>query len=517
MGTYLFLKAVNPLGYVTGELSGGSGSGDAVVTVSGHPLVSPSWGGQYTQAGFLGSVAVTAHLVASGEEGSGSGTIGSKGEVVHVDLSLSPQGPAVVSVSPDNGAQAVPARGTISIGFSKAIFGGTFNGSSVYVKAGTESIAGRFELSGDGQIGSFTPNQDFPSSSRIDVTVTGDVKDISGNSLSPLYQWHFYVKDTTPPEADYAKIKVVMPENGEAAVEIAAGAVASGDTVAIFNDRTVMVADATQAYRLTIAAELSDVLKVSVIDGAGNITDVPEKPLVSVDGNGVLMNTAGGEFVNRTGEGITLEPGSFTEPVSIRLESITNLATVAPFTEEQECLGAFRSDFGGQQALKGVDYSIPAPEGVTDSSRIFLARQIEVFGRTHWMIVDSTKIENGRIVTACWPYLSWWVEMDGLYSFIRDNSTKMMRTFVMHTDPNSVVMMKARATSGPTGGTGTQNKFYIPASDGSVVATVAVNLDVEVVVYEQSTAKTLYSQTLDVSHALGSQVQQCFSRLYRYR
>ncbi|MHC4397786.1 MAG: Ig-like domain-containing protein, partial [Planctomycetota bacterium] len=444
-GTYLFLQALSPLGFITGTVTKESQPvSGAVVSVIDQDIKAIS-AGTYVQAGFLGDLELTARDLAARDEGSGSVVIENKGDILTLNLVILKTGPQVLSITPENNATGVPLNSKITFIFSEPINAATFNEQTVYIKynenllqnnekllRGVEgggflekSPPGLYKLSTDGKQGEFVPHEDFPSDTSINITVTTNLKDLQGNSLSAVFSSSFRTLDLVPPGADPAKITVYMPENGASSIIGEAGSVEPGSTVIIFNERTGKAVSVTVlsdgSFSASIDAEVTDKIIVRVLDAAGNETVLDNKPFVSADGKRVVLGSQAAEFVSAEGLGIKIEEGTFTEPTDIGLYEITDPSILAPEPADFQRLKALTLDFSGKTARKPVDISIPVPSGITaaDAGKIFFAREVEVFGQKRVMIIDSAVIFNGRIYTACEPFEDGTRQIDGRISILR--------------------------------------------------------------------------------------------------
>jgi YD repeat-containing protein len=119
--------------------------------------------------------------------------------------------PAVVSVSPANGATGVAVNSTIVLTFNKNIDPSTVNNTAIPIsQAGfTGDLAGTYAV--NGTTVTFTPLSVWPGSATVQVAVNGGVLDLAGNpsgSFSSSFTTSV-VNDTTPPQ-----VVSVTPNNG---------------------------------------------------------------------------------------------------------------------------------------------------------------------------------------------------------------------------------------------------------------------------------------------------------------
>ncbi|MHC4397532.1 MAG: Ig-like domain-containing protein, partial [Planctomycetota bacterium] len=502
-GTYLFLQALSPMGFITGTVTKESNpvSGAVVsITSANNQDIKAISAGTYVQAGFLGDLELTARDLAARDEGSGSVVIENKGDIVTLNLNILKTGPQVLSITPESNATGVPLNSKITFIFSEPINAATFNEQTVYIKYNEKllqgvqgdgflekSPPGIFKLSSDGKQGEFVPHEDFPSDTSINITVTTNLKDLQGNSLSAVFSSSFRTLDLVPPVADLSKITVYMPENGASSIIGEAGSVEPGSTVIIFNERTGKAVTVTVlsdgSFSASIDAEVTDKIIVRVLDAAGNETVLDNKPFVSADGKRVVLGSQAAEFVSSEGLGIKIQEGTFIEPTNIGLYEITDPSILAPEPQDFQRLKALTLDFSGKTARKPVDISITVPAGITaaDAGKIFFAREVEVFGQKRVMVIDAAVITNGRIYTACEPFEDGTRQIDGTISILRATFNNTI-AFISGTVAgyNTVVLAGELA--------------YIP-DNYYYVFPVPVNNQVNIVVKDLHTADTIYEKT----------------------
>ncbi|MCP5048207.1 MAG: hypothetical protein GY940_13630, partial [bacterium] len=373
-GIYVFLQAENPVGFITGKVFDRNQplAGAVVNLADSHDIFDLSApDGTFLQLSFTGNFDISALNPHSYDVGISTGTVAAKDETVNLDIHILETGPEVVTITPVNNTADVPLNSKIVIIFSEAVKSETFTSANFYVKTGPESIPGQLQLSADGKQGEFIPQEGFPSDGFVQITLTTGIKDLTDTPMAEIFSSTFKTIDATPPEADFSKIKVIIPENGVTRVIGGAGSVEPGTTVTIYNERTQEAKSVTAlsdgSFELSIAATLEDNLKITMIDQSNNITELAHKPFESEDGTRVLMDERGGEFINIQGMGIKVEPGTFTGKVNVGIAQITGTDTIAPLPEGMgyESLNAMNVAFSGQTPNKPVTLSFPAPAGVT--------------------------------------------------------------------------------------------------------------------------------------------------------
>jgi RHS repeat-associated protein len=431
-GTFLFLKADSDMGFIKGTVTQETEPlTGALVSLNNHDLLAVS-GPNYTQVGFLGALTLTALNPETRDEVDVvNNTLDVKGEIIVVYINIEDVGPSVDSISPSDAEEPPykPANSIITIRFSEPIDAATFNAQSVYVKAGTETIAGTFKMSDDGKIGYFVPEDDYPSGSQIDITVNAYIKDLAGNGLAPPGSGSFKVVDTTPIVVDPSAITISLPDEfGKIHVVTTAAMLNAGDSVTVYNDsRNTSVTFTSQvngsAFDVDILADLSDKIRVVIRDEAGNETELPEKPFVSADGKRVIMDERAWDFINEHGLGIKIEAGTFDGVAEVGLDvelDMTSLAQVPPGFER---LKAIRVDFPTRYPLKPFKLSIELPEGQPLDGEYYIAREVEVFGEAKLMVVDTVSVKDGRLETNSPPWPG--AKDSGVYSFLYNQSAAL--------------------------------------------------------------------------------------------
>ena len=484
-GEYLIIRATSPVAYIKGIITQeGNPLSGAIISVEGSEIIVVSDNsGNYAQVSFIGEKKVKAENRFTGDEAEATINITGKNSINQLDLSIIEKGPEVVSVTPSDGAKDVPLGSRIMVIFSKEIDASTFNKDNFRVIGGIELLEGTYKLSSDGKSGTFTPLSPLPSGQTINITITSGIKDINSNPLVSTFSSSFRTEDRTPPETDLSKIKVLIPENGKTKIIGEAGSVEPGTTVVIINMRTG-VAITVQGFSdgsfvAEIEATMDDNLSIKVIDGAGNETKLNLDKYVSVDGKTVVFSTKGGEYITPEGVGIKVEEGTFEGAVPIRLEKITGQSLLLQNPEKFTRLDAIRVDFG-VMARKPVKLSVVAPQGISAGSKMFIAREVEIFGEKKLMIVDSVSYKEGRIETNSPPWPG--VREGGIFSFLLSKIQSMV--YLSGTLPTlTSVFMAGDLVYYPDMINSNSNKYIIP---------VEKNTDIKIQVKDIITGETLF-------------------------
>jgi hypothetical protein len=99
-----------------------------------------------------------------------------------------PPPPAVISVTPPNGAVGVCPKTVITATFNEAMNPVTINTATFTVAPG---VTGIVTLDGTGKIAAFTPSSNLALSTTYTATITTGAQDLAGNPLAANYMWSF--------------------------------------------------------------------------------------------------------------------------------------------------------------------------------------------------------------------------------------------------------------------------------------------------------------------------------------
>jgi hypothetical protein len=122
------------------------------------------------------------------------GSIG--GELVtFTSTSITKPPPTVVSTVPARGATGVGAAAPLTVTFNKPVEPSTVTNATFTLFAGSTPVAGTVSLAG--ATATFTPTAPLASNTFYTATVSGGVKDLSGNFLGSAYDWTFQTKTMT--------------------------------------------------------------------------------------------------------------------------------------------------------------------------------------------------------------------------------------------------------------------------------------------------------------------------------
>ena len=105
--------------------------------------------------------------------------------------------PTIVVIYPIDGTKGIPVNSDIVASFSKQMSSSTINDSTFTLKKNGEIIKGEITLTSDGKIAMFNPSSDLEPSTTYTVTITKEVKDVSGNAMATDKTWSFETAATT--------------------------------------------------------------------------------------------------------------------------------------------------------------------------------------------------------------------------------------------------------------------------------------------------------------------------------
>jgi RHS repeat-associated protein len=123
--------------------------------------------------------------------------------------------PTVVSVSPANGASAVPVSSPIILTFNEIVDAATLNDINVAISANGAVLSGNYTLDATGTVVTFTPLSPLPGNATARIQVNSSVLDLSGNG-SNSFSSTFATgtgSDTTAPV-----VTMVTPQDGTSSV-----------------------------------------------------------------------------------------------------------------------------------------------------------------------------------------------------------------------------------------------------------------------------------------------------------
>ncbi len=429
-GTYLVLRAETPLGFATGFVRIGSGSGLADSRVSTPSLGTADLsrpGGRYAvPVPAAADRAVVALHPCLDEAATGRIASLVPGAVVNLDLLVRPVGPRVVTVQPADGATAQPITSPLVVRFSEPIDPASVTPglltAELLADDGTPTgalFSGTLALQADGATLAFTPAHPFPAGRRVRGRLTSGVRDAGGTPYEGAlpYLWSFTTSSqiATGGQIDLAKIRLLLPEDGTARIVGVAGAVPAvpaGQTpwsvVPSVENATLTAACATTSTSVDSSGAFSVLagcastpvtprsrVFLKVVDPAGNVTVLPLGPYVTEDGLGFVA-PVGQKTVYTTPEGIevTVPAGAFETPnlVKVSRRDPGTLGVTLPGYLE---VGAFVDvDFDGD-ARETLRFRVPITTSAPVGTLVFAGTPIDLPWGRKLRLIDLARIVDG--------------------------------------------------------------------------------------------------------------------------
>jgi subtilisin family serine protease len=293
-GEFVFLKAGQPVGFVTGTVvrAGGAAVPAAVVTsdsLAVADLSSPS--GAYLVPVAVGApVTLRADDAASGDSGTASRQLDSAGQVVPTTLTLAVVGPSVLSVIPAGGSTNVALDTSITIDFSEPISAESVGETSVVLQdAGGVVVASRRTLSADGKRLLVRPNAPLAAKSTYTLRLTAALRDASGNALTAITSLSFSTLDPSRAAAAAGLIVAAFPdEEGWTVITGATGATEPRTAIVAINPRTQETAAVLSledgSFRVLINVAIGDEVTLTLRLADGRETSLAITQFEATDG-----------------------------------------------------------------------------------------------------------------------------------------------------------------------------------------------------------------------------------------
>jgi|GEM_PF-3772484 len=132
--------------------------------------------------------------------------------IIRLDVPPNPDliPPRVIAVDPINGAAGVPINNAmVRVTFSEPILLDTLSPSSFYLSGGGSNVSGNIEPTSDRSGVVFRPAAPLAYSTTYTLTVTGAIKDLAGNALSPVFSSIFTTAPAPLPPPDLTPPRVI--------------------------------------------------------------------------------------------------------------------------------------------------------------------------------------------------------------------------------------------------------------------------------------------------------------------
>lgn len=410
---YLFAKLTTPVGYVRGTVFdvGGSPLAGAVISSGSLDWLQISGGGdlngRYVLPAPQGAHNLLAENRATGNVATIALTMPENLPRIELDLYLHVAGPRVVTVTPVNGSTNVLTGIEPTITFSEPVDPSTVAAGILLYDGPTVVPVG---LQVQGTLVRVNPHPTLRPGATHELKVNTAVRDLQGNRLEEAVTSTFVtLQPQLSNQFDLTRIHLLEPVNGVARVVGRPGAVPANLTVIV--DRTTGSASSVTgtagqdgSFELSIPATLADTILLHVVRPGQSEIIIELTPFLTADGSAAYVD-AGVPVTFTTLDGITvaIETGTFLEPAVVRVAPVEDLASIkAPIPADVPVVFAFDLDFGGIEAQKPLQITLPTPAGVT-KDELLLSRIYTILGRDYWMLYDLMRRNGGVITTALLP------------------------------------------------------------------------------------------------------------------
>src|SRR5574341_1110165 len=423
-GTYFFLQAKAPLGFVTGAVTNSSGAPFAyALTTSNTCSLADLTGldGKYLIASTISGFIATALDIYRNDVGTGNGSITAASQAVTVNLSIQATPPRITSFAPADNATGVEPNASIVINFSEPVDKTTITTANIILKDNADAILpGTFSINADGTVVTLYPASLLKSEARHSLTISRNIKDLQSYLMGQDVTSTFTVKDTTPPPMPPAgSITASFPDaDGYVTVTATQGSAEATGTVLIINDMSGEIVavrpNSNGSFTGRIQAQLGDDIKIVSMDAAGNQTLISYVVMKSADGK-YLVSAKGGVVEGEGGTRLEIPEGALAAPTVIKISPVSQeqLPQDNPAPKETKFLAAVNIDTGGVKFRKAVQFSVPAPSDVPADVNLFVAQPADHVNpdgtqEKVYVIKDSAKLVDSpsgkRLSTACWPF-----------------------------------------------------------------------------------------------------------------
>ncbi|MBI5485500.1 MAG: Ig-like domain-containing protein, partial [Deltaproteobacteria bacterium] len=416
-GQYLFLQAVAPIGYVSGQITDAAAAAFAAINISAQSATLADLtgiDGRYLLALATGERSVTALDATRGDTASGDVTIAANTKSV-LNLTVRMVPPTVVAISPANGAANVQPSVAVAVTFSKQMDKNSINSQTLKLTNSTgTTVPGVITWNAEATIATFYPAEAFKQETGYSVTIASTVKDLQGYPLGQDVVSSFTIRKTTPPPMPPAgSVSASYPDaDGFITITATQGTAPADCTVLLINNTSGEIVSVTPAtngsFSGRVRGQIGDEIKVVIMDYSGNQTLVSYLTFKSADGK-YLVTAKGGKVEGEGGSLLDIPEGALIGPVEIKVTALQEANLPSPLQTPGKYLAAFNIDSGGINFQKEVHLSIPVPAGFDPKTPVFVTKPSEIYNEDGtiekvYEIIDSTKIVNGRITTASPPF-----------------------------------------------------------------------------------------------------------------
>ena len=410
-GVYLLLAAHQPLGFATGFVKTGAGTGIALSRVTAAGLGTGDMSrltGRYAVPVTAGTNQTLQALHPTRDE-KGVGTIATlaPGQVVSLDIVVEPVPPRVVSVAPLDGATEQPLATAVSVLFSEPLDPATVTSSTLTLElAGTDGGGTGVFIDGTVTLADrlrvvFAPSRPLLPAHTFRAHFTGGVADAGGTIYAdqPLL-WKFSTSSVIVPggQVHPEKFHIRVPVNGVAQIYGDPGAMPgslSGQTPwAVTPEIEGPVADPLRDtfqghadgsftgsvghppnFPVTIASKVW----VKVFDPTGALAaEFQVGPFTTPDGLGFVA-PAGEAVTFRSAQGLVVDvpAGAFSKATLVTIRTL-DPATIGLPTPQGLAVGSYIDlDFEGE-AAETLRVSVPAPANAADGAQVFMGTPVSL-------------------------------------------------------------------------------------------------------------------------------------------
>ncbi len=477
-GTFVFLRATSPVGFVTGTVRDAAGAarpGVVVTSAAGFVDVSRA-DGRYVLATTAGSVTVTADDAATGQGAVQPVTV-TAGAATTQPLQVATIPPQVVRVAPAAGTTNVPVQTQVEVTFSKPVARTSVTAATLVLSSAAGLVDTVVTLSATGAVATLYPTTALAPQTTYTLQATTGITDAQGAPLAAPFTSPFTTVDTTPPPPPAAgAITVSFPDlDNTVTVTATQGTAEPGALVTVLNLSSGSVASATVradgSFTATLFAFLGDELVVVIKDAAGNQTVVSPGPYTSATGE-FVVTAQGGTVEGAGGVRVTVPAGALVGPATVKVSALTQADLPAPLPQGETFAGGVRiaSD---QPFTTDVKVTVPIPAGMTiaPNARPYLARFEEIDGIQTPVMIDSLRVVGGELTTSSPPFLGVLFPGD-YFAFLPPlplpalvSGVVSRRTVTGGTEPVAGAVVRAgKMTARPTGADGRWALYVYPKS-----------------------------------------------------
>jgi hypothetical protein len=417
-GSYYFLQAKAPLGFVQGTVSDALGNSfaSALVSSSTGSLVDlTGTDGRYLLAASLGTLTASALDIYKDDQASAAAELTVASQLLTVDLRIQATPPQIVSIEPGNGSTGVEPNVPVVITFSEPVDRSTVTAANIVLTddAGV-TVGGAFSVNPEGTVVSLYPAADLASETLHTLSISSNIRDLQGYPLGQTLTASFTVRDTTPPPPPPAgSITSSFPDDtGFITVTATQGSAEIGSTVLLINDTSGEISTVTPSadgsFVGRVRAQLGDEIQVVLMDEAGNQTLISYLTFKSADGR-YLVTSKGGKVEGEGGVVLEIPQGALVGPAVVKITSFKEADLAYPIPEGDLFLAGLNIDTGGVNFQEEVDISIPVPADYPEKATPMLVKPVvhvnpDGTEEELFEIIDSMKIIDGRITTASPPF-----------------------------------------------------------------------------------------------------------------